>query len=188
MSGFGTYFDVDIKNEKSVATDSSGNTLYYTDSSGNEYYYYNEEDSRRKGLEFAIKGTINGATTYKLSYTRMLDNTTDNEDSIGIDTPRDLYTAMISHTWDSYTFNVSAKKVSDYTSSSSAMGTSTNGDLGDYIRVDANVSKDFKIFNFDSIFKLYGRNITDENYATRYTTGYYYDRGRVIGAELSLLF
>lgn len=183
-----TYFDVDIKNEKSVATDSSGNTLYYTDSSGNEYYYYNEEDTRRKGLEFAIKGTINGATTYKLSYTRMLDNTTDNEDSIGINTPRDLYTAMISHTWDSYTFNVSAKKVSDYTSSSSAMGTSTNGDLGDYIRVDANVSKDFKIFNFDSIFKLYGRNITDENYATRYTTGYYYDRGRVIGAELSLLF
>lgn len=177
-----TYFDVDIKNEKTATSNT------YKDSSNNEYYYYTEQDTRRKGLEFAIEGIINGTTTYKLSYTKILDNITNNTNSIGIDTPKSLYTAMISHTWDSYLFNISAKKVSEYTSSSSAMGTSTDGDLGNYTRVDTNISKDFKIFNFDSVFKIYGRNITDENYATRYTTGYYYDRGRVIGAEFSLLF
>ena len=68
------------------------------------------------------------------------------------------------------------------------MGTSQNVNLGDYTRIDTNISKDFELFGFDSVFKVYGRNITDEQYATRYTTGYYYDRGRVVGAEFTLLF
>lgn len=177
-----TYFDVDIKNEK-VATSNT-----YTDSDGNEYYYYTQSDSTRKGLEFILRGTINGATTYKLSYTRMLDNITDSEDSIGTSTPKNLYTALLSHRYEKYTFNISAKKASAYTSSTSAMGVSTDVELGDYTRVDANISRDFVLNGLDATFKIYGRNINDDQYATRYTTGYYYDRGRTIGAEFTLRF
>lgn len=182
-----TYFDVDIENEKSATTNT------YTDNYGNLLYYYTEANSNRNGLEFAIKGKFNNdLTSYKFSYTKMLTNESKNSvgttDNLGETIPENLYTAMISHTIGQYTFNASAKKASAYTSSISAMGTSQNVNLGDYTRVDTNISKDFEIFGFDSIFKIYGRNITDENYATRYTTGYYYDRGRVIGTELSLLF
>lgn len=177
-----TYFNVDIENEKSATSNT------YTDTDGNEYYYYTESDSLRKGLELSIKGTINNATTYRFSYTRMLENSTDNEESTGTSSPRDLFTAALSHTYEKYTFNISAKKASAYTSSTSAMGTSTDVNLGDYTRIDANVSKDFVLNGLDGTLKIYGRNITDDQYATRYTTGYYYDRGRTIGLELSLKF
>ncbi|WP_419769270.1 MAG: TonB-dependent receptor plug domain-containing protein [Candidatus Marinarcus sp.] len=177
-----TYFDVDIKNEKTATSNT------YLDSDGNEYYYYTESDSTRSGLEIALNGRINNVTRYKFSYTRMLVNTTDNNDSIGTSTPKNLYTASLNHTYGKYSFNISAKKASAYTSSTSAMGTSTDVHLGDYTRVDANVSKDFILYGLDTTIKIYGRNITDEQYATRYTTGYYYDRGRTIGTELSLRF
>lgn len=182
-----TYFDVDIENEKSATTNT------YKDSYGNLLYYYTESDNTRNGLEFAINGKFNNDLThYKLSYTKMLTNESKNSsgttDNIAQTIPEDLYTASLSHSFDQYTFNVSAKKASAYTSSISAMGTSQNVNLGDYTRIDTNISKDFELFGFDSVFKVYGRNITDEQYATRYTTGYYYDRGRVVGAEFTLLF
>jgi len=177
-----TYFNVDIKNEK-VATSNT-----YTDTDGNEYYYYTASDSKREGIELSLKGVLNEATSYKLSYTRMLDNVTDSEDNIGSSIPKNLYNASLSHKYEKYTFNISAKKVSAYSTSTSAMGVATNVSLGDYTRIDANVSKDFVINGLDATFKIYGRNINDDQYATRYTTGYYYDRGRTIGAELSLSF
>lgn len=33
---------------------------------------------------------------------------------------------------------------------------------------------------------LFGRNLLDENYSTRYVTGFYPDRGRTYGMEISL--
>ncbi len=178
-----TYFDVDIENEKVP----SSNT-YIDPRDNEEHYYYTASDSRRKGLELTVRGTINKATTYKLSYTKMLDNITDNVDNIGVSTPEDLYTALLSHRYEKYTFNISAKKASAYTSSTSAMGVSTDVNLGDYFRVDANISKEFIINGLNATFKIYGRNITDDQYATKYTTGYYFDRGRTFGAELAFKF
>ncbi len=177
-----TYFDVDIQNEKTATSNT------YTDSDGNEYYYYTESDVRRKGLELIVNGLITNFTRYKFSWTRMLDNTTDGTDSIGVRTPRDIYTASLNHSWDTYTFNISAKKVSKYTSSGSAMGTATDKNLGNYTTVDTNIAKNFTFNKLDATAKLYARNITDEKYATRYTTGYYYDRGRTLGVEFTLKF
>jgi iron complex outermembrane recepter protein len=177
-----TYFDVDIQNEKTATSNT------YTDNEGNEYYYYTESDVHRKGIEFMLNGLLTNSTRYKFSWTRMLDNITDDEDEIGISTPRDLFTASLNHSWDSYNFNISAKKVSAYTSSSSAKGTATDVDLGDYTTVDANIAKNFVFNKLDATCKIYGRNITDEQYSTRYVTGYYYDRGRTLGIELTLKF
>lgn len=178
-----TYFDTRIDNEK-VAT----STTYIVD--GAEYYYYTQQNSRTKGIELTLKGTLATNTNYRFSYTRTLEqkvSPSSFEDNVGITIPRDNISALVSHVWDATTFNASLKKVSGYTSSQSPMGWS-NADLGDYLRVDANIVHTFDLGSYKADLKLYGRNLTHDQYATKYTTGYYYDRGRTIGVEATLNF
>ena len=198
-----TYFDVKIDNQKAATTNT------YTDTSGNIYYTYDELNSHIKGLELSVNGKIKKDTTYKFSWTNMISNEIDSYtattyntngsvkklgsygpmvNGIGTSTPRNIYSVLITHAWDAYRASVSVKKADPYTSSTSAMGVSTNVNLGDYTRVDANIARDFKLSGYTATAKLYGRNLTNDQYATRYTTGYYYDRGRTLGVELSLAF
>jgi iron complex outermembrane recepter protein len=181
-----TYFDVEIENEKTA----TGTT--YTDADGSEYYYYTEADAHRKGVELSIKGHIAAATRYKFSWTSMIANETyengERTDSIGTSTPKNLFSALLTHAWDVNRLNVSLKRADAYSSSSSAMGVSTDVKLGDYTRIDANIARDFTFNGQDATIKLYGRNLTNDQYATRYTTGYYYDRGRTLGVEFSMMF
>ncbi|MFA6629138.1 MAG: TonB-dependent receptor plug domain-containing protein [Sulfuricurvum sp.] len=180
-----TWFKVDMKNQKSAT-----NTTY-TDTDGNIYYYYTESDSLREGVELALKGDF-GNTGYSLGWTRMFKNETTSAgtttDSIGDSTPANSITALISHRWENYRANISAKRVDGWSTSTSAMGTAYDVDLGDYTRVDANIEGDFKFDQYTLTAKLYGRNLGNEQYATRYTTGYYYDRGRTLGLELTMAF
>lgn len=181
-----TWFDVDIKNQK-IATDKT-----YTDADGNIYYYYTESDSHRKGIELALKGDIGTNTNYLFGWTHMFDNSDTvngiKTDTIGVESPENSFTALLSHTWDSYRVNISAKRIDEWSQSASAMGLATNVNLGGYTRIDANIEKDFIFNNYFVTGKIYGRNLGNEKYSTRYTTGYYYDRGRTIGAELSFAF
>ena len=177
-----TYFDITIDNEKS-ATDAT-----YTDTDGNEYYYYTQQDSHRQGIELSVEGTIAKSTRYKLSWTNMMVNESGDKDSVGISSPRNTYTALVSHVWEAYRFNASLKHADGYSSSTSAMGVSTDVNLGDYTRIDLNAARDFRFGDLVATTKLYVRNLSDDQYATRYTTGYYYDRGRTLGAEVSLAF
>ncbi|MDD2785175.1 MAG: TonB-dependent receptor, partial [Sulfuricurvum sp.] len=132
-------------------------------------------------------------TSYKASWTHMVTNesvsstgvVTDNND---LSNPVNLYTLALSHEWDQYRANLSAKKESLWTSSTSAMGTATNVPLGDFTRFDANLIRELKLGSIDARLTFYGRNLTNEQYATRYTTGYYYDRGRTFGAEITMEF
>ncbi len=181
-----TYFDVAIDNQKS-ATDTT-----YFDDEGNEYYYYTQQDSHRRGVELSINGKMAKSSTYRLSWTSMISNETTSSgttsSSIGSSTPKNIYTAAVSHRYDAYRFNVSLKHADAYNTTKSAKGVATDVNLGDYTRVDANVAYDFKISALDATAKLYGRNLTDDKYATRYVTGYYYDRGFTLGAELTLAY
>lgn len=180
-----TYFNVDVENQKTATND------IYT-INGSDYYYYTEEDTQRDGIELVFNGIINKNTRYKFSWTHMLKNKSISKntstESIGLSSPRNMFTALISHSWNDYRFNISGKKVSSYSTSNSAMGVATDVNLGDYTRVDLNIEKDFIFQGCTTTAKIYGRNITDSNYATRYTTGYYYDRGLVTGLEISLAF
>lgn len=106
---------------------------------------------------------------------------------MGVVVPEDTFTALLSHRWEDYLFNVSGKQVSGYTSSKSPMGLS-NADLGDYTRFDANVVKEFDYYGVPTTAKFYGRNLTNNHYATKYTTGYYFDRGRTLGLEVTIRF
>lgn len=180
-----TWFDIDTKNQKTATTNT------YTDADGNLYYYYTESDVHRRGIELAIKGDIAQGTNYQFAWTHMLSNETTTNgvstDAIGYSSPEDGITAILSHSWDDYRANLSYKYTSGWQTSASPIGT-LYADLGDYNRIDANIAKDFKYQNYTFTGKLYGRNLSNDHYATRYVTGYYYDRGRTLGLELSMAF
>jgi len=180
-----TWFDIDTKNQKTATTNT------YTDTDGNLYYYYTESDVHRRGIELAIKGDIAPGTNYQFAWTHMLSNETATNgvstDAIGYSSPEDGITAIVSHSWDDYRANLSYKYTSGWQTSASPVGT-LYADLGDYNRIDANIAKDFKYKNYTFTGKLYGRNLNNDHYATRYVTGYYYDRGRTLGLELSMVF
>jgi len=180
-----TWFDIDTENAKTAS-----NTTYVAN--GATYYYYTQSDELRRGLELLIKGTIAENTTYKLSWTRMLDGETTSNgvttDALGVTTPENLFGLTLSHRWDPYRFNLSIKQVDQWTNTGSPMGVSTVDGIGDYTRVDANIQRDFQISETLLTATLFGRNLGDDNYSSRYVTGYYPDRGRTVGLELSWAF
>lgn len=180
-----TWFNVEAENAKSASS-----STYELD--GGTYYYYTEGDELRRGLELLVKGDLGQGTAYQLSWTHMLDNETraDGETTnlSGVKKPRNLYTARLSHAWRAYRANLSVKRVDEWSDSSSPMGTAQTEGLGGYTRVDANIKRDFKWRDMLLTLSLYGRNLGDKHYASRYVTGYYYDRGRTIGTELTVRY
>ena len=180
-----TWFSVDIENAKSAAS-----KTYERD--GGTYYYYTESDELRRGVELAVNGSIGKRASYKMSWTHMLDIESTKggvtTDSIGVANPENLYSAFLKYRWNAYAMNLSLKKVDRWTDSSSAMGNAQTSGLGDYARLDANIQREFAIDLFQLNIALYGRNLTDEHYSTRYTTGFYPDRGRVLGIEATLKY
>jgi iron complex outermembrane recepter protein len=179
-----TWFDIDIENLKTAT-----NATYTLN--GEEYYYYTQSDSHRRGIELTLKGDFNQGTSYSFSWTRMIDNETTTGgttiDGVGLSSPKNLYTALLSHRWDDYRANLSVKKADSWRESTSPAGV-LYADLGDYTRVDANIAGDFRYYGNTYTAKLYGRNLGNEHYSTKYVTGLYPDRGRTIGLELSMAF
>ncbi len=179
-----TLFDIDIKNQKTAT-----NNTYVVN--GETFYFYTENDSHRQGLELLVKGNLAPKTAYSFAWTHMYDNETITNgvavDDNGIKTPMNLYTARLSHEWDDYRANLSVKKVGAYIASTSSPGTFV-GEFGDYTRVDANLARDFRLDGHKLTAKIYGRNLGNDHYTTKYVTGYYYDRGRTLGVEVSAEF
>nr|WP_319495581.1 TonB-dependent receptor [uncultured Desulfobacter sp.] len=180
-----TWFRVDTENEKSATSDT-----YETDTG--TYYYYTESDTLRQGIELAVQGTICQNTFYKASWTYMLKNESTSDgvttDEIGLYSPENIFGLTLTHHWNAYRFNLSVKQVDEWTSTRSARSDVTTGGLGGYTRVDANISRDFILRNMLMNVAIFGRNLGDENYSTRYVTGYYPDRGRTLGMEVSFSF
>lgn len=184
-----TWFNIEAKNAKSATS-----STY--DLNGGTYYFYTEGDELRRGLETTIKGNFGQGTFYQLSWTHMLDNETTSDgittNLIGVKKPRNLYSMRLGHAWQAYQAYISVKRVDEWvdewSDSSSPMGTAETQGLGGYTRVDANIKRDFKWRDLLLTLTLYGRNLGDKHYATRYVTGYYYDRGRTIGTELTVRY
>ena len=94
---------------------------------------------------------------------------------------------MLNYRYSDYIFNVTSKYLAEYSQSSSQ-----GEGLGDYITVDASISKHL---TKKSKITLYGKNITDEEYAEAYMNGagsgmkgYLYNRGAFVGLVYSLGF
>ena len=172
-----TWFSIEAENTKSA-------TAHAYDLGGATYYYYTESDELRRGVELMIQGRIKKNTMYQISWTHMLDNetTSDGEttDLNGVKNPENLYSLILGHRWRAYKANFSIKKVDGWDESSSPMGT-IHADLGDYTRVDANIQREFEFKKLLLTVGLFGRNLLDEDYSTRFVTGYYPDRGLTVG-------
>jgi iron complex outermembrane receptor protein len=185
-----TWFNYNIDNQKSVLLGANNALQFYT-VNGETYYWYTEADVLRRGIELAVKGDIAQSTSYSFSWTHLTTNSTTTNgvttDGIGVSTPEDYFAALLSHTWDKYRANISVKQVSSWLTSASPVGIQ-NADLGGYTTVDANIMRAFPFSGYRLTATLYGRNLGDVHYATRYVTGYYPDRGRTIGAEISMVF
>jgi len=185
-----TWFDYNIDNQKSVLTGANNSLQTYT-VNGETYYYYTEADVLRRGIELAMKGDVAQSTSYSFSWTHLTNNRTTTNgvitDGVGVSTPEDYFTAMLSHAWEKYRANLSVKQVSSWLTSASPVGIQ-NADLGGYTTVDANIMRTFSFSGSRLTATLYGRNLGDVHYSTRYVTGYYPDRGRTIGAEISMAF
>lgn len=183
-----TWFVVDIDNQKAATTDT-----FSVD--GSTYYFYTETDVHRQGLELRLKGEsgplfagISG--DYDLSWTRLLVNETKTDsttaDAIGVSQPENIYTAKVGAAWKGWRLTLSGKNVDPWVQSTSAMGTANNVHLGDYIRLDASLSKAFAVAGHEIRGEVYARNLGNDHYSTRYTTGYYRDRGLTAGSKLTL--
>lgn len=168
-----TWFYIDAKNVK-TATD-----VTYI-SNGATYYYYTEADEEREGLELAIKGDIGKNTNYKLSWTHLLNSDTTSNGfttgNIGVSKPENIYAIILGHQWAPYRFNCSLKSVDEWMDSSSPLGVVRTAGIAGYTRFDANIQRDFKLNNAILTTTLFGNNLGDEHYSTRYVTGYYPDR------------
>ena len=183
-----TVFAVDMKNMKSATSDT-----FMVD--GATYYYYTQSDAVRQGFELMLEGDIKPGgcgTRYRASWTHMIKNVTEASDGswtegTGLSSPGNMFTVSLNQSvFDWFNVNVSLKKIDPWTSTTSAMGVAADVHLGDYYTLDANIMKRMVINKHTITAKLYGRNITDQKYATRYVTGYYYARGATAGLELKL--
>ncbi|MDR2033245.1 MAG: TonB-dependent receptor plug domain-containing protein [Helicobacteraceae bacterium] len=185
-----TYYAIDAKNEKSVA---SGAGATYA-CGGDICYYFTESDSKRNGIETILNGAAllgEGSLDYKFSWTHTLqDKDNAGNSKLGVSRPRNLFTAMIGYGIGDWKLNASLKRQSGWKESTSSPGTAYDLELGEFTRMDANVRRSFKFGENEGDVTLFGRNIGDKMYATRAVVGqgYYFDRGRVVGVEVALKY
>lgn len=181
-----TWFMIRIDNKKNQSSTT------YVGPDGGTYYYYTESDEKRDGLELSISGTICKGTTYKAAWTHMyaIDSISNGvtTDNVGRQNPENLYFISLGQRWGQYKANVSVRKVDEWNTTTATPGTQTTGGLGGYTRVDTNISRDFVLKDVLLNVALFGRNLGDERYSTRYVTGFYPDRGLTYGMEMTLTY
>lgn len=178
-----TWFKVETDNAKTQST------ATYT-LAGQTYYYYTEADNERTGFELLVQGQLAPRTRYKASWTHLYRNIS-SDVSVAQTTAGNLCDFNIEHGWGAYTFNASLKQVGPYDGGGPGVagpGGSFAADgewhrVGDYTRLDAKLSRDFRIGSTALKATLYGRNLGDVHYMTIYP---WPDRGRTLGVELAV--
>jgi len=135
---------------------------------------YDAADVGQRGLELGFNGRLSRSLTYDLGYSYM---TSDN-DADNATMPRNTYTLRVNHQGKAFDTNVTVRRVGSYKSAVTA-----GVPLGGYTQVDLNFSK---MLARDTKLTVFGRNITDQQYASMTRGGgYYYDVGATYGVEWS---
>lgn len=183
-----TLYYYDTKNQKVSATGIDPITgkpvsSYIDPFTGDEIDFVATSDVRTKGAELGISGQIMKPLTYRVQYSYVTTDDHTTNQSIS----HHLASGILSYRYKNAFANMSARYVGPKSRSSSPMGV-IYYELGDYTRVDANVGYNCKLFGRDTRITVYGKNLGDKAYATRYVTGAYYDPGRQYGVELSYNF
>jgi len=130
---------------------------------------------------------INGQLFDNFSYTATYSFLDVDDDDVSKTLPEYSATLILNYKYRAYHFNVTTQYLSEYSQSS------TKGDgLGDYITIDASISKHL---TDTSKLTLYGKNVTNEQYAEAYMSGYrsgmlgyIYNRGACVGLLYNIEF
>jgi iron complex outermembrane receptor protein len=185
-----TLYYYDTKNQKVSTTGVDPTTgelvpSYIDPFTGDEINFVTTSDVRTKGFEFGVSGQILKPLTYHLQYTYV--ETDDHDTNLSI--PHHLVSGRVSYKYKNFDANVSARYVGPKDRNTyGGSGSVVFYELGDYTRVDANVAYSCKLFDRDTKITVYGRNLGNTAYATRYVTGAYWDPGLQYGVELSYKF
>jgi iron complex outermembrane recepter protein len=133
------------------------------------------------GTEVGFSGKLVGPLSYNAGYGYVsTDNTASNKTM-----SHNFMNAGLEYRQKNWFAKYSMVYVGPLWSSSSPGGT-YYGELANYTRSDVNGGYNFKMFEKQQMtITAYGRNLNDNNYATRYVTGAYRDPGRQFGIELA---
>ncbi|OPX92418.1 MAG: Vitamin B12 transporter BtuB [Syntrophorhabdus sp. PtaB.Bin006] len=186
-----TVFYYDTKNQK-VSTsvvcgyDRRGRPItcstYIDPVTGEETDYVTTSDVRTRGAEIGVSGNFLKHFSYNLNYSYM---ETDNYD-VNKGQPHVTASGRLGYRFKNLEANVNARYYGPWSNSTSD-GQMAVYDYGDFVNWGANVSYRMKIFERDTKITIYGQNLGDDHFTTRYRAGQgaYKDPGRRFGAELS---
>nr|WP_320132108.1 TonB-dependent receptor plug domain-containing protein [uncultured Holophaga sp.] len=185
-----TAYYYDVKDQKTSTTGLDPNSTsttkvssYIDPTTGEEYDFVTCADVVTHGIEGGAAGRIIAPLSYKVSWSY----TTSDDATTNASMSRHLASAALRYRMGAFGANVSAHYAGPRNRSSSPAGVFYY-QLGDYTRVDANLDYGFKLHGCDSKVTLYGRNIGDVHYATRYVTGAYRDPGTQVGLQFTCSF
>lgn len=142
---------------------------------------WNETAVNRYGFEFMLNGQVNwdlGSTRYKMGWTFITGDTT-NQD-YGRTTPPNTWNFNIQHELGPWEANFSALRVEKFLSDWKSVDGQFHP-IGNFLRLDSNLSRKFVVGPTTSRLSLYGRNLLGQTYETQLG---FRDPGAVLGIEL----
>ncbi len=168
-----TLFSYDIRNLKTVVA-SIGK-------GADAINVYDDLDVVRQGLEVGVNGVlVQDMLNYGLSYSwQTSDSETDRRTL-----PENMISANLGFIHAPFRANLLLKYVGAYDSNFFSTDSQYH-EIGDYARVDANVSYDFNLWDLASTLTVYGQNLLDDRYETRLG---WKDTGLIAGLELAVKF
>lgn len=172
-----TFFLYDIRDFKqAAATTGTGNNIVNL---------YDACDVTRKGLELMATGNLPLGFDYKANYSWIQSDMKHSTLAGSNNTiPAGIFTLMLGYRSGFLESGVTVKYVSPYDDNFFA----TDGkyhEIGDFTRIDANISYLFRITGLDARATIYGRNLLDDNYQTRLG---WEDTGRTYGGIVSITY
>ena len=142
---------------------------------------YDNADTVRKGIELDFTGYIlTPDLNYEVNYSYQRSNNDIDDEAI----PHHIASLRLGYRMMPFQCNVMWRWVSEYESNQFAVQ-NLYYEIGDFSRLDANISYDFTVGKSQIRATLFGQNLTDEEYETRLG---WKDVGLTYGVELGFKF
>lgn len=132
---------------------------YYIGTPTNPEIVFSQYDQKRYGAEISFDGKMDNFD-YLLNYSYVKADTKNNE------IPNHLLSLKLGYTYNKIYSNISAKYVSSFESNFFTTDNKYHN-VGDFTVIDMGIDYHHKLYNYDAIVSLYGKNITDERYMTK---------------------
>jgi hypothetical protein len=142
---------------------------------------WSQIDVDRQGFETVVNGVLGSedrTTHYRFAWTVVGGDTT--SEDYGRTTPRNLFNASIRHVRGPWEANVAVIRADEFLSNWRAVDNRFHP-IGDYVRMDANVGRNFPVGPALARLSVYGRNVGNARYETQLG---YRDPGAIWGVEL----